>query len=499
MTSLIKTYSEDKLKGRVYTPHFIVEKMLDEIEFYGDNVLNKRILDPACGNGNFLIEVVKRILKYAQKNELEKQLQNVYGWDIDHVAVAECINNLNKLVSPYHLHIQWNIHVKNSLYEIDHFRSDTLFSKKSDKFDTIVGNPPYIRIQHLDYNQRQYIKKHYSFCKKGSTDIFIAFFELCFNLLSEKGIGILITPNTYFYTQTARAFREFIKQHQNIKKITNYKHLQLFEGVTTYCCITTFTKQKHDYLVYEEYKTPSNSTVKIIPYDRLRASDVFNFNYVHIKRKGRKLKDICKIGVGVTILSDKSYIFPIVKKIDNHLVLVKTHYRGIIPIELQILKPIIKGSTYKGDEGHPKEWILFPYHKVDGKFKTIPEDMLRNNFPLAYQYLLSIKEILDKRDGGKPNPVAWYAFGRHQSLDSAFGKKIIFPPISKKPNFILSELEECTLYSGYFIKYDGDYHKLLNELNSKRMEEYIHAHSRDFRNGWKAYNKKVLENFEVFI
>jgi hypothetical protein len=71
--------------------------------------------------------------------------------------------------------------------------------------------------------------------------------------------------------------------------------------------------------------------------------------------------------------------------------------------------------------------------------------------------------------------------------------------MNKKPNFILSELEECTLYSGYFIKYEGDYKELLKELNSQRMEEYIQNNSRDFRDGWKAYNKKLLENFEVYI
>jgi type I restriction-modification system DNA methylase subunit len=52
--------------------------MLDDIEFYGNNVLDKKILDPSCGDGQFLIEVVKRILKYSPEYELEKQLNNVY-------------------------------------------------------------------------------------------------------------------------------------------------------------------------------------------------------------------------------------------------------------------------------------------------------------------------------------------------------------------------------------------------------------------------------------
>lgn len=66
-----------------------------------------------------------------------------------------------------------------------------------------------------------------------------------------------------------------------------------------------------------------------------------------------------------------------------------------------------------------------------------------------------------------------------------------------KPNFVLYENEECTFYSGYCIKYDGDFEWLLKALNSQRLADFIAVSSRDFRGGWKAYNKKILEQFTV--
>jgi hypothetical protein len=69
--------------------------------------------------------------------------------------------------------------------------------------------------------------------------------------------------------------------------------------------------------------------------------------------------------------------------------------------------------------------------------------------------------------------------------------------MNRKPNFILCENEECLVYSGYFIKYNGDLHWLIECLNSPEMEQYIAASSRYLRNGWKAYNKKVIEDFIV--
>ena len=51
-------------------------------------------------------------------------------------------------------------------------------------------------------------------------------------------------------------------------------------------------------------------------------------------------------------------------------------------------------------------------------------------YPMVYQYLLSVKHELDKRDKGKPNPIGWYAFGRQQGLETSFGVKLLTSPIN---------------------------------------------------------------------
>jgi hypothetical protein len=208
------------------------------------------------------------------------------------------------------------------------------------------------------------------------------------------------------------------------------------------------------------------------------------------------LKDICKIHVGITTLCDSAYIFSI-EKIEGKFAFIKTKLRGTVKIEKEILKPIIKGSKLKNSDQKITEYVLFPYTKQNGKHTIIPEDELWQKFPLAYDYLLSVKPELDRRDNGRPNPVAWYAFGRSQGLDTSFGAKIIFSPMNHLPNFVYYADPECTFYSGYCIKYDGDVETLLLQLNSERMQAFVSASSRDFRGGWKAYNKNVIEKFEV--
>ncbi len=95
MASLTKTYSQKKLFGQIYTPAFIVCKILDDVGYNSPEILGEKIIDPACGDGCFFSEIVKRIIKFSSENDLKKNLECVYGWDIDKVAIIECRKNLN--------------------------------------------------------------------------------------------------------------------------------------------------------------------------------------------------------------------------------------------------------------------------------------------------------------------------------------------------------------------------------------------------------------------
>lgn len=489
MGSLAKTYNQQKRFGQVYTPPFIVKKILDDLDYNSPLLLQKTILDPACGDGRFLEEVVKRIICYSPTHQLTQNLSFVHGWDIDNEAVTLCIDKLNLLISAYEITIKWNIQVVDAIQQLG---SET-------QFDFIVGNPPYIRIQHLEETQRQFVQQHYSFCQRGSTDLYIAFYELGLSLLKPSGMLGFITPNTFFYTETAKVMRHEMVQRACIKQITNYADIQVFDNVSTYSAIVILSKQTNAHFTFEQAGTPTDFSKKKVALATLNEQTIWRLSAEQqLDNQGIRLRDVCNIHVGITTLCDKAYLFAAEPINDNYL-LAKTRLAGEVRLEKGILKPIIKASKLKSGQDTIKEYVLFPYQKVKGKHQIIPEQTLQEQFPLAYQYLLSVKVELDKRDNGAPNPVAWYAYGRSQGLETSFGKKILFSPMNKKPNFILSTNEEATFYSGYCIKFKGDYEALLKQLNSEKMEAFIAVSSRDFRGGWKAYNKRVLEEFRILM
>jgi len=494
--------SEKKINGIVYTPQWIVELILDHLD-YKDNIYQKKVIDPACGDGAFLREVLIRFIRDAKKSKVENKVikeniqNNIFGFDIDENAVKKCITILDDIAEEHGLkNIKWNILKTDSL-------DKSFVSKFFNSFDFVVGNPPYIRIQHLGSKRREKIQNDWHLCKKGATDIFIAFFELGYYLLNENGKLGYITPNTYLKTKAGESLRNFIKFHQCLKTLIDFEHNQLFDNATTYSLITILDKN-HKMRTFSLFKGDKENINFI---DEIDIENLNKDNWIltsndilkklnEIERRGVPLGKIAKIHVGITTLADDYYIFkdPVIK---GGYVEIKLKDGRTFQIERKILRPIIKVSVLKNPNEDQNRFIIFPYKKIGNKHFIIPENELKEKYPKTYNYFKAIKNILDARDKGKPNPVAWYAFGRSQGLDTSFGKKILTSPINLKPNFIVWEKEEYTFYAGYCIKYDGDLKLLAEYLNSSDMEFYINNISRNYQNNYKSFAKSFIEKFGI--
>ena len=100
--------------GEVFTPDWLVENMLDLVKNEADRI-DSRFLEPACGNGNFLIEVLKRKLhevsaRYSRSQyDYEKYCivatSSIYGIDILEDNVSECISRLSQCIFDEHYRV----------------------------------------------------------------------------------------------------------------------------------------------------------------------------------------------------------------------------------------------------------------------------------------------------------------------------------------------------------------------------------------------------------
>ena len=91
-SSLTKSKARVKALGEVFTPPELVNEMLDRLPAELWTNPSKTYIDPACGTGNFLVEVVRRKIE-AGSTPLQA-LETTYGIDIMEDNVLECRQRL---------------------------------------------------------------------------------------------------------------------------------------------------------------------------------------------------------------------------------------------------------------------------------------------------------------------------------------------------------------------------------------------------------------------
>ena len=93
--------SEDRVKkfGEVYTNTREINDMLDLIP---EITIDTTFLEPTCGNGNFVIEILKRKFDLCKKKaDYIRALKSVYAIDILEDNIAECKQRVKKLYESY--------------------------------------------------------------------------------------------------------------------------------------------------------------------------------------------------------------------------------------------------------------------------------------------------------------------------------------------------------------------------------------------------------------
>jgi len=492
--------TKHKTLGQVFTPDWVVNEILNLLNYSNAEILTRYIMEPACGDGAFLKEIVKRYIKEAQTNKLNtKEIaigleKYIYGIELDQIEYEKCIENLNTLTKQL-LNIQnikWNIFNSNTLYQYKKYKST---------FDYIVGNPPYIRIHNLDLITRDFIKDNFCY-SEGTIDIYLTFFEMAFYMLKPDGKIGYITPNSYLHNSSYNKFREFLKQKRGITTLIDFKANKIFKGYSTYTAITIIEfNKKTSSFIYKELIDEKIKTVNHIQFNDLDLKDwsfTDNTNENFLKNlhldKNTFIHELFDVQYGFATLRDKIFTGKIsVFDENSDLVYFNAHL-----IEKKILMNCIKGSTFKGkiDENNK---IIFPYKKVSNRYKAITEDEMKKNYPHCYEYFLSNKEDLMARDIDKG--AIWYEYGRSQGVQSMHNEKIVLSTlVDTKICFHLLP-PDVLMYSGIFITKKNpftDWSILKNMLSSAEFYKYIRITGKDFSGGYKLVTSKQIKNFQVY-
>lgn len=495
--------SDRIINGAIYTPSEIREYIINQsFGREANRIADVKIADIACGCSGFLYTAAKELRRRTGNNYQYIFQHQIFGLDIQDYSVTRSKLLLSLLalsegedVEEFH----FNIHTGDALlYNWNNIYEDF------QGFEIIVGNPPYVSTRNLDIEAKENIK-NWEVSRSGNPDLYIPFFQIGYENLAENGILGFITMNTFFKSLNGRALRNYFEENRATIRIIDFGTLQIFKSKSTYTCICFLEKAEQNYVEYyksAEKELPINrNQYSRINYNNLDAKKGWNLNnnevISRIEAIGTPFGEKYKTRHGIATLKNDIYIFKPVAEDDDFFYL---QNGSLYPIEKGICKDILNSNKLSRDINFDavKEKVLFPYN-AEIKPKAIEEDLLREQFPRAFEYLQVKKKILAERDKGKGKYEKWFAFGRTQSLEKV-GNKLFFPKFSDRiPSYLIINDDDLMFYNGQaIIGHSEEEMQLVKKiLESRLFWYYIKTTSKPYSSEYYSLNGTYIKNFGI--
>lgn len=290
---LKENITQKKLRGGYYTPQKLAN-YITELTLKND----MRILEPSCGDGSFL-RSIKKMLGHSNYN-IEK---------IDAVEYIEEEANKSKKVLE---------DIDNAQVINDDFYN--FYVNCKEKYNLIIGNPPYIRYQYLTTFQREkqaevLIKNKMKSNKLINSWVF--FLVACIELLEKNGKIAFVIPAEIMQVAYAEDLRKYLSKHLAKITIISFNEL-LFEDAEQEVVVLIGTKKdkEKECLISNSLYDNLNDFIKKydennLKYEKILTNDKWTRYYLNedennviedIKKdkRFRRIGDIGLVNVGIT-------------------------------------------------------------------------------------------------------------------------------------------------------------------------------------------------------
>jgi adenine-specific DNA-methyltransferase len=187
--------------GQYFTPKYVAEFIVSLVQFIPESA----VLEPACGQGVFL-DVLE-----------DKGHENIVAYEID-----------TSLANQY------------PCVRYESFVSATI----EQKFDIVLGNPPYIRWANLEPHLKNELSNNRlwnTYCN-SLCDYMSIFLLRSVEVLQENGQLVFICPEYWFTTTHGQALRDYMLEHGYFERIIHFNETPLFKNANVSLVIFVYRK-----------------------------------------------------------------------------------------------------------------------------------------------------------------------------------------------------------------------------------------------------------------
>ena len=425
-------------KGEVFTKPNIVDFMIKTSGIDQAILLPEtRILEPSCGQGDFVLVIAKELCKKASLNGI------VNGGRFNSLVTAYDISSENisnaKRKTLEILNSTFSFEDSKELVEQWYKNTDFLLEEKQSRFTHVIGNPPYIRIENIPVDLLKAYRKTFSTMKERA-DIYIAFFEKSLSLLKNKGVLSFICTDRWTKNRYGSSLRKYISNSYQLDLFVDLYGQNAFKAeVLTYPAITQISKQSnkqtiiiHNPNINELFSNLVARSLNrnIVDFEgAIVRKDVVNSDKPWMFGSPDELKLISRLESEFPLIEDTGCKIYIGAATGNNKVYV---VNGNLDIEQCRKIPMVKAGDLKDGYHRDAQQFLINTYDENGVI-----DLER--FPKLQSYLEINSEVLKSRHIAKKQPDAWFKTIDRVYPERADKAKLLIPDIKSQLTVIYSE------------------------------------------------------------
>lgn len=416
--------------GEYYTPDWLAERLLtDTLESDLGNP-DKRVLDPACGSGTFLVLLIRHIRDRAASERpnprrlLHLILRNVVGFDVNPLAVLAARTNYLLALGELLPFCEGAIDIP--VYLVD----AVLAPPPGDSFDFVIGNPPWVNWQSLSEEYRcatRPLWERYGLFPKRARamhtilggakyDLSMLMTYIAADRYLRLGgrIGFLISQSLLKSAGAGQGFRRFELPGGTPlapRVVEDFVQLQPFESAVNRTAAIVLHKgeavrypieyQRHNRRTGESLRwraQPVAEASATSPWICAPASVLKPITRI-LGRSGYRAREGANTGgangvfwLEITGEAERGALPVRNLTASSRKPVSATRAR----LETELAYPLLRGQNVLRWSAKPQNWVLLP-HRPGMKLRAIPEGEMKESYPRAFSYLAGFRSMLSAR------------------------------------------------------------------------------------------------------
>jgi hypothetical protein len=386
-----------------------------------------------------------------------------------------------------------------------------------DRFDIVIGNPPYVRQEKIKEDKPLLQKQGYEVFT-STADLYVYFYEKGYKILKQGGILAYITSNKWMRAKYGEKLRRFLKENTTILKLIDFSGYRVFEQ-TVDTCILLFKKQKppkgHSFKFLEVKSNVESleNHLKNANWQKMEQDKLSNNGWTLGDEKVLSLKEkIEKVGKPLKAWNVKIYRGIITGYNEAFIIDTETRKRILANCKdeeerkrtEEIIKPVLRGRDI---ERYRYKWaglwiILakFGFYKISHLYPAVVEHLSKYEEQLKNRGQCRYTRTGEKRlNKDYPGQHHWLELDNNPTdeyLREFEKEKIVWQEMSLEPSFAYDDKKFYTLQTVYIMT-GGNLKFLLGVLNSKISKWYMQNLAYSLSEGAQRWIKQYVEQLPI--